>query len=466
MCGVAAIVLREPRTKISPERIVDTTIAITNRGQEAHGVSGIKHDKVVTRTRLGWIETTEESSKIFKKIRSPTIFHTRYVTSSGNTEDNAQPLKFHIPGKGNASIAHNGNLTNAHELLREEQGLEDGKRSDTWALGKLLAPCLREENWIDPLRETLGKVEGSYSFAVLVGGKDPMVIAARDPHGYMPLLYGENKEGFYIASESVAFDRNCLDVPSYREVLPGELLVIKSTGTTNYQLLEPKEPAFCPLQIAYMCRPESKLGKHTVNDMRERLGAEIAKYYRPDVDIVVGIPDSGMAAAKGYAEATGLPFKMGLFRCRYRTARSFMQGSQDERTTTVNKKINPIPEILKGNSVLLIDDSLIRGTTIRKQIAEVKIAGAKEVHVAVTFPPVISGCRYGVDFSGDELIAKKIIDEAKEKGKKMNPGKMNREIAKRIGAKSAYYLTLDSLANASGMPRNSLCPSCVTGEYY
>jgi amidophosphoribosyltransferase len=466
VCGVAAIVLREPNKKITPELIMDVTIAITNRGQDAHGVSGIRHGKVVRRTRLGWIGTSEANSEIFSKIRSPTIFHARYVTSSENTEDNAQPIKFKIPGGGLASIAHNGNLTNVHELLKKEQGKEDGKRSDTWALGKLLAPCLREEDCIGSLGETLGKVKGSYSFTILVGGKDPRVIAARDPHGYMPLLYGENEKGRYVASESVAFDRNCLDVPCFREVQPGEMLVIRSTGVASYQVLKPKELAFCALQIPYMCRPESKFGEYTVLEMRKRLGAEIAKHYRPDVDIVVGIPDSGVAAAMGYAEATGLPSEMGIVRCRYRTARSFMKGSQSERATTVNKKLNPVPNVLRGKSVLLVDDSVIRGTTIEDQIAEVKIAGAREVHVASTFPPVISGCRFGVDFDDKELIARRIVDDAKEKGEEMTHEKMNLEMARRINAKSAYYLTLDSLANAFGMPRNSLCPSCVTGKYY
>jgi amidophosphoribosyltransferase len=241
---------------------------------------------------------------------------------------------------------------------------------------------------------------------------------------------------------------------------PGEMMVVNNKEAVSYQLLEPKQQQFCMFQLVYMCRPESQFntlsGITTVYKIRETLGAELAEYYRPDVDFVSPIPDSGVPAACGYSNATGLPNQMSIIRNRY-LSRTFMQSDQSKREAAVDLKLNPIPEVLKGKRVILIDDSLVRGTTMNKIVAKTRNAGAIEVHVAFTCPPVISGCMYGIDIYNENLAARQFRDRTHDE--------MNIEIAEIIGADSVYYLTIDSLVKALNMSREGLCLSCLNGIY-
>jgi len=456
-CGVLGIVLHEDDEQLLP--LAKTGLGrLNHRGEDAHGISFLnpEDNQIKTRKSMGLVR----GSDIFddQDFGSFLIGHTRYRTSSTGSLENAQPIEFSLPGGRKAAISHNGNLTNDRELLRSELKVKQEGMSDTRVLGMLLAKSLRRNDEFDHVKETLSKVAGSYSITLLVGGADPKVIAIRDPYGYMPLRYGSNENGFFVASESVAFDRKYLNVAKSRDVKPGEMLVINQSEVVTYQLFESKQKQHCMFQPVYMCRPESKLGEDSVYVIRERLGIEIAKDYRPKVDFVVPVPESGVPASYGYSRATGVPVRMGIVRDRYESGRSFMQDDQYKREDVVNKKLNIIPDILRDQRVLLLEDSLVRGTTMRKLIEEIRVfAGATEVHIALSCPPIVSECRYGIDFYNKDLVARPFHGREHEE--------INAEVAEKIGADSVHYQTIDGLAEALGTTREKLCLSCLTGIY-
>ena len=451
-CGVLGIVLkRDPEKLGCYARIALGTL--NHRGEDAHGISFVD-------PRTGKLETIKSAglvrdSGIFdREIAGEVLIgHTRYRTSSTDTLENAQPIQIEIPDGRRAAIAHNGNLTNDREILKYDLKSEQEGISDTRVLGMLLGRSMQRRDFVGSLRDALSMVRGSYSMTVLVDGK---VIALRDPYGYMPLRVGENDEGFFVASESVTFGRKYLNAAS-REVAPGEMLVIsKEEGIVSYPLLKPKQKQHCMFQPVYMLRPDSMFEGSCVSEIRQRQGYEIGMKYRPKVDMVLPVPESGFPLSFGYSQATGVPVYMGIVRIRYEPGRSFMQGSAAQRKSVRNEKFN-VSEVVDGKRVLEIDDSTVRGGTQKELVAELRDCGAKEVHVALGCPPIISECRYGIDIYNRDLIARPYMS--------LSQAEMNKEIAKIIGADSVYYQTIDGLVNAIGVHRENMCLSCLTGVY-
>ena len=440
--------------------------ALNHRGEQAHGIAFVdSNGQLEIRKSRGLVR----DSPIFdEEIRGgPLIGHTRYPTSSRDTMENAQPIRVYVGERTVGAMAHNGNIKNDEELKLEllKDGALDGALrdeleregvSDTRVLGALLALTLQNGNEAASVREALKRSVGSYSMVFLVAGQDPKVIAIRDPLGYMPLQVGSNGDGFFVASESVAFGRNYLNA-SFRDVKPGEMLMIDREGIKSVQLFESNQTQHCMFQYVYMCRPESRIEGGNIYTIRENLGAEIAGHYRPRVDFVAPIMDSGFVVASGYSRATGVPICGAVVKDRYESRRSFMQNDQNSRDMVVGKKLNVIADLVKGKSVLLMDDSLVRGTTMRKVVKEMRESGAKEVHLAVSCPPIVSQCGDGIDFYNDSLIARPF--------REMKPEELNRTIAKLVGVDTFYYQTIDDLARAIGLKREQLCLSCLTGIY-
>ena len=389
-------------------------------------------------------------------VKGPLIGHTRYSTSSTVDESNAQPTK-HRSGAEEYAVSHNGNVSN-DRYLAEMLGINTGNISDTHILGELLREGIEAEGDKQPLilRQQLSKVVGSYSMAVLVGGKEPYVIAMRDKFGYMPLSIAETSNLFLVSSESVSFGTQYIsERPSLvRDVRLGEIIFIKPEGMKSYIIpAEQQMPQHCWFQDVYMMRPDS----NSVGLKRVRIGEIIASKYRPDVDMVVPVPDSGMLVAYGYANATGIPIMPGLIKDRYKTVRSFMHNGEVKRQEILTAKHNVNTAVVQGRNVLLIDDSVVRGATMKKIIELLHAAGAKKVYTAVSSPQIGYDCHFGIDFYRKQLIAAKYID--------MNHEEVCAHVAKELGADGMYYMETKDLAKIIGVMEGSMCTSCLTGNY-
>jgi amidophosphoribosyltransferase len=455
MCGVLTIVLHQDDDRMRPYAKVGLD-ALNHRGEEGLGIGFVnpKTGKIEVRREMGLVR----DSHIFDKeiFTSMLIGHTRYRTSSTCSLENLQPIPFTLEDGTTAAIAHNGNITNDRDLQKRVLKTEQNGISDTKVIGMLLSQNLGKKKDMDAVKKSLSRVVGSYSMVVLVGGKKPRVLAIRDPYGYMPLRIGRNDDGFFIASESVAFGNKYLNATS-RDVAPGEMIIIDQKGITACQLFEQKHEQHCMFQAVYMYRPDSQFEGNSVAEIRERLGFEVAEHYRPDVNVIIPIPETGWDTGLGYSRATGIAVRRGVVRDRYESGRSFMRGDQVSRERVVNRKLNVIPEIVKGKHVLITEDSLVRGTTMKGIINEIRAAGAIEIHVAFSCPPITDECRYGIDFYNNNLIARPF------KGRPA--AEINREIAKEIGADSVYYQTIEGLVDALTVPKEKLCLSCLTGNY-
>lgn len=452
-CGVLGVVLKEDSDKLGSYAKLGLG-ALNNRGETAHGLAFLRKDGTLeSRKSMGLVR----DSRIFDEsiFGGMLIGHTRYITSSINSPENTQPIMFELESGDKAAISHNGNINNDKEL-RKLLGMEQEGVSDTKTLGVLLSKSLQKENEIDSLRQELGKAVGSYSLAILVSGSNPKVVAIRDPFAIMPLSWGENEDAYFIFSESTAAGSNYLNSTS-NNIAGGEMVVIDRKGVTRHQLFEQKKMRFDMFQYVYMGRPETVFEGQSVYTVRKRFGTEIAKHYKPEVDMVVPIMDSGYYVALGYNQATGLRVEAAIVKDRYESRRSFMQNEQKSRGEVAKKKLNVIPQAVEGMRVLLIDDSIIRGNQLKPLVDALKKAGAKEVHLAVSCPPIISQCPYGIDFYDEELIARPYKDRPVEEIEKL--------VAKKMGLDSMYYQRIDGLTAGIGLPKDKLCLGCLTGEY-
>jgi amidophosphoribosyltransferase len=455
-CGVLGVALKEGSG--NSEKLAEYAkwglSSLNHRGEIAHGLAFVGSDgKLETRKSMGLVR----DSRIFDKpiLGNMLIGHTRYITSSTNSIENTQPIEFVLESGDRAAISHNGNLTNDRELGKM-LGITHEGVSDTQMLGMLLSKCLQKENEVELIKQALSKVVGSYSIAIVVSGSKPKVIAIRDPFAIMPLSWGENEDGYFIFSESVAAGSSSLNTTS-NSIEGGEMVVIDGKGVTKYKLFEKRTTKFDMFQFIYMGRPETEFEGQSVYAVRKRFGYEIAKSYKPDVDIVVPIMDSGYYVALGYSQATGLRLEAAIVKDRYESRRSFMQNDHDSRVHVASKKLNVIPQAVKGMKVLLVDDSIVRGTQLTALVEALKKAGTKEVHLAVSCPPIVSQCPYGIDFYDEELIARPY------KGRPIE--EIEAAVAKKIGLDSMHYQRIEGLVAAIGLPRERLCLGCLTGEY-
>ncbi len=373
------------------------------------------------------------------------IGHVRYSTTGSSMLKNAQPFLVSHGGLALA-IAHNGNLTNAHDLRRdlEKKGAIFQSTMDSEIFIHLIAHGL--EKGLEPaLIQALSQVQGAYSMVLLT---QDQLIGARDPFGFRPLCLGRLNGSYVLASETCALD--LVEAQYVRDIEPGEIVFINAHGLRSIKPFPQERKAFCIFEFIYFARPDSHIFGQNVYQVRKRLGQMLAKEFQPQADLAMPFPDSGNYAALGFAEASGIPFEMGVIRNHY-VGRTFIQPSQSMRDFGVRVKLNPVRSVLKGKRVVIIEDSIIRGTTSRTRVQAIRSAGATEVHMLVSCPPHRFPCYYGIDFSTKgELIACHHSVE---------------EIQKFLGLDGLGYLSLEGMVEATGLPASSFCLACFDGRY-
>jgi amidophosphoribosyltransferase len=424
--------------------------ALQHRGQESAGIVSSDGKELYVHRAMGEVEEIFQPSVLAQLPGSLAIGHTRYSTAGDKALLNAQPIMIDC-NKGKVALGHNGNLTNAAEWRRklEHRGSIFQTNSDTEVIVHLVARS-QARNLSGALGDALNQVEGAYSLLVLTQDE---LYAVRDPRGFRPLVLGKitTPGGFVswlVASETCAFD--LLNAQYVREIEPGEMVRISKSGIESIRFAPEKALQQCIFEHVYFSRPDSIIFGRSVNESREMLGRLLAREHPVDADIVVPVPDSGVPAAVGYALESGIPFRMGLIRNHY-IGRTFIEPSQAIRNFGVKLKLNPIRGLIEGQRVILVDDSIVRGTTSRKIVRMVREVGAKEVHVRISCPPTISPCYYGVDTpTREELIASSNTPE---------------EICKFLGADSLGYVSLPALRRAVSDTEGRFCTSCYTGVY-
>ncbi len=419
--------------------------ALQHRGQESVGIAASDGDRLHMHKAVGYVADNFEEETFARLAGTSAIGHVRYSTAGESGIKNAQPILIDC-AHGEIAIGHNGNLVNAQELrdMLVSQGSIFQTTSDTEVLLHLYArskaPAIEQA-----LIESIAQAQGAFSLVLLT--KDRL-IAVRDPHGFRPLTLGRLGDAYVVSSETCALD--LIDATWVRDIEPGEMLVIGPEGPTSYRPFPPAPAAHCIFEHVYFARPDSYVFGQSVNEVRTEFGRRLAREQPVLADVVVPIPDSGVCAATGFAEESGLPLKMGLIRNHY-VGRTFIEPHQKVRHFGVRVKLNPVRSILSGKRVVLVDDSIVRGTTSRKIVKMVRAAGATEVHMRISCPPTISPCFYGVDTPRrSELIAAThTLDE----------------IRRYIGADSLGYVSVDGLLASVGSNRHSYCTSCYTGRY-
>ena len=424
--------------------------ALQHRGQESCGIVSLNDGQHIHHKALGLVADKFKEPHLDRLKGRAAIGHVRYATTGENLLTNAQPLTAML-GEGPVAIAHNGNIVNAQILKKELQGegaIFQGS-NDTEVLLHLLA---RDKSKVfeECLMRSLARLEGAFSLAILT--KDQL-IAARDPMGFRPLSLGKIKndqggDSWVVASETCAFD--LIEAQFVRDIKPGEIVVIEKGGIRSHWLKEAPRKAQCIFEHVYFSRPDSVVFSRGVYESRKNLGKYLAKECPVDADLVIPVPDSGVAAALGYAEESKIPFDMGIIRNHY-VGRTFIEPRQNIRSFGVKVKLNPMSSLLKGKRVIVIDDSIVRGTTSKKIIGLVRAAGATEVHLRIAAPPTTGPCYYGVDTpSKNELIAANNSLE---------------EIRKFIQADSLGYLSVQGLFNAVRADSETFCAACFDGKY-
>jgi len=419
--------------------------ALQHRGQESAGIAASDGDQVRLAREMGYVADVFDGNTLAQLRGQLAVGHVRYSTAGESKLSNAQPILIDC-AHGQIAIGHNGNLVNARELREElvQQGSIFQSSSDTEVIAHLYARS-KAGSVEDAIIESVSQVQGAFSLVILTRDR---LVAVRDPHGFRPLALGRLDEAYVIASETCAMD--LIGATYVRDVEPGEVLVISADGPRSIKPFPPAPLAHCIFEHVYFARPDSYVFGRSVNEVRTELGRVLAREQPVAADVVVPVPDSGVCAAMGYAEASGVPLRMGLIRNHY-VGRTFIQPQQSIRHFGVKVKLNPVRSILDGRRVALVDDSIVRGTTSRKIVRMVRAAGAREVHVRISCPPTISPCFYGVDTPRrTELIAATHTLE---------------EIRDFIEADSVQYLSLAGLLSTVAGARASYCTSCYTGNY-
>ncbi len=419
--------------------------ALQHRGQESAGIATSDGARLVAHKTMGYVNDGFDEAAFQKLAGTSAVGHVRYSTAGESGLKNAQPILIDC-AHGEIAICHNGNLVNAQELRDAlvAQGSIFQTTSDTEVLLHLYARS-KAPTPEEALVEAVSQAQGAFSLVLLT--KDRL-IAVRDPHGFRPLTLGRLDGGWVVCSETCALD--LIDAKWVRDIEPGEVFIAGPDGVKSIHPFPASPRAHCVFEHVYFARPDSYVFGQSVNEVRTAFGRRLAAEHPADVDVVVPIPDSGVCAATGFASAAGIPMQMGLIRNHY-VGRTFIEPQQSIRHFGVRVKLNPVKSILADKRVVLVDDSIVRGTTSRKIVKMVRAAGAKEVHMRISCPPTISPCFYGVDTPRRaELIAATHSLE---------------EIRRYIGADSLGYLSLDGLLDSVGPTRASYCTSCYTAEY-
>jgi amidophosphoribosyltransferase len=435
--------------------------ALQHRGQEACGIVSVDGHHFNAHRALGLVDATFSKASVMERLKGDkAIGHNRYATSGDTILRNVQPIYGDF-SFGGFALAHNGNLTNAYTLRHDlvQKGALFQSTSDTEVILHLVASATKNANVAERLKEALNKVDGAYSLLALT---DDALIAVRDPSGVRPLLIGKLGNSTIVTSESCALD--IIGAEYVRDVEPGEAVFIDKSGMKTQQFIPRRQERFCIFEYVYFARPDSIIQNKSVYNTRRQIGVELAKEAPCQTgDVVVPVPDSGVPSAIGYAAESGLPFELGIIRNHY-VGRTFIEPTDQIRHLGVKLKHNANKSYIEGKSVVLVDDSIVRGTTSRKIVEMVREAGAKEVHMRISSPPTKHSCYYGIDTPNrDDLIANQFDLE---------------EMARQIGADSLAYISLDGLYRATGdhqgRPeyqshgttfKSGFCDACFSGDY-
>lgn len=443
MCGIVGIYGVPEASKY----IYFGLYSLQHRGQEAAGIACFDGERIREYKNLGLVSEVF-NEKILQELPGEiAIGHVRYSTTGSSTLQNVQPFCVTFARK-TLALAHNGNLVNAHTLRceLEEEGHIFQTTMDSEVIMHLVVKYLKE-GLVTAISKAMRKIKGAYSVLLLC---DNVLVAFRDPWGFRPLALGMINGGYALASETCAFD--LLGVEYLRDVAPGEILVIDENGPKSYFPFE-KEPqplSHCIFEFIYFARPDSLIFQKNVYLVRKNLGFNLYRECPLSADFVMPFPDSGTYAALGYAQASGLPLEFGVIRNHY-IGRTFIQPSERLRDLSVKMKLNPVKDFIRGKEVIVIDDSLVRGTTSKNRIKSIKLAGAKKIHFLISCPPLRYPCFFGIDFpQAKELIAAKHTVE---------------EIRKFLDIDTLYYLSLDGLLDSVGDLRDKVCLACFTGNY-
>ena len=420
--------------------------ALQHRGQESAGIVSSDGKLFRQHKGMGLVPQVFKGEVLHELVGKMAIGHTRYSTTGSSHIGNAQPLTVDC-FRGQIAIAHNGNLTNAAALREELE--ERGSIFQTTVDSEIVLHWLAQptNNGENTLVSTIRKLEGAYSLLIMT---DQEMIGVRDPHGFRPLCIGQLDNGAYVlSSETCALD--LIQAKFVRDVEPGEIVIIDDNGLRSVQAFpEQEKRSFCIFEYVYFARPDSNIADQNVYKVRVNMGRELARENPIEADIVVPIPDSGNCAALGYSLESGIPFEMAFVRNHY-VGRSFLQPSQLIRDFNVRVKLNLITDLVKDKRVIIVDDSIVRGTTCKKRVNSLKEAGAKEVHVLVSCPPHKNPCVYGIDFP--------------DRSKLMAANHTLEEICQYLDADSVNYLSQDGMVRATGKPADSFCMACYDGVY-
>ncbi len=424
--------------------------ALQHRGQESAGIaSALRGREIMAIRDQGLVAQVFDEHKLRSLVGDMAIGHVRYSTTGASEWENTQPIVRN--DCRTLALAHNGNLINAVELHAElrERDVPFSSTSDSEIIAALLA-CHPAEQIEDAVADVLPRLRGAFSTVVLT---EESVVAFRDPHGLRPLVLGmiENETGpasYCVASESCAFD--LIGARYLREVLPGEVLTLTEGGVRTRMVASGERRAFCVFEYIYFARPDSKMAGTVLQVARGRMGEILWREAPVEADLVIPVPDSGNAAARGLARAAGLPQDDGFIKNRY-VARTFIQPGQELRRHGLRLKFNPMPEVVAGKRLIVVDDSIVRGNTTRQIVQMLRDAGAAEIHLRISAPPIQHPCHYGIDMSTrEEMIAH---------------GRTVEEIADELGADSLHYLSLAGVYEAVGVSRDTHCDACFSGEY-
>jgi len=426
-------------------------LALQHRGQEGAGIAVVNNRSIVCHKDVGLVSEVFSGEELKKLPKGGVaVGHTRYSTTGHNTKENVGPF-FTEYLTGRIATAHNGNITNASEIRKElaSLGVHFGATSDSEVVSSLIAYFITEgKSSFTGVTKAAGFLKGAFSL-VIATSKNKL-IAVRDPNGFRPLCIGKNGIGMIVASETCALDACGFEF--FRDVLPGEVVIIENGKITHHGVkLENKENnhGLCIFEYVYFARPDSVIDGLSVYNARYNMGLELAKEYPVQADVVCGVPDSGLDAAYGYSAQSNIPLITGFVKNRY-IGRSFIYPTQTQRDSAVRLKLNPLAAGIRGKRIVLVDDSIVRGTTSEKIVKSLKNAGAKEVHMRISSPPFRYSCHYGTDIDSEEnLIANKMnLDE----------------ICHKIGADSLGYINIDGLKKACGGCSLGFCTACFTGN--
>ena len=419
--------------------------SLQHRGQESAGIATADGARIHLHTRMGLVAQVFDEEDLLRLRGFIAVGHNRYSTTGSSRACNAQPILLESP-YGPIALGHNGNLVNASRLREEltQQGYEFASTTDTEVIGRLFCSA-PGRTWVERIANSMPRLQGAYSLALTTPDQ---LIAVRDPLGVRPLCLARLNGGWVVASESCAVDT--VGAQFVREIDPGEVVSVDASGVRSYIGQSSRRQAMCVFEYIYFARPDSVIKRRLVYLARQEMGRQLARQHPVEADLVIAVPDSAIPAGIGYARESGIPFAEGLIKSRY-IGRTFIQPDQRIRQLGINLKFNPLPEVLQGKRVIVVDDSIVRGNTTRPIVRLLRQAGAKEVHVRIHCPPMRHPCYLGVDTARrGELIAARLTVP---------------EIADFIEADTLGYLGLNNMMEAIGLPTEDFCLACFTGDY-